>query len=110
MPPLRAVYGDLSGAKRLVMAAGSASKRRALAELGSNIPLHPLGQRKGVDVSADPTALPSLLMVPLASCTAGLRASSSGALSPHQHYLVHWWRTYCTTSVAHAASGGESVG
>lgn len=93
------------------MAAGSASKRRALAELGNNIPLHPVGQRKGVNVSAtDPTTPPSLLTVPLTSCTAGLRAASSGTLSPHQYHLVDWWRTFCTSSVAHAAAGGVSVG
>ena len=55
-----AVCGDLSGAKRLVMAAGSASKRRALAELGNNIPLqHAVGQRKGVDVSAAASFCPT---------------------------------------------------
>ena len=45
----------LTGAKRLGMAGGSASKRRALADLG-NI-ARPLGQRKTSNVSRAPTSL-----------------------------------------------------
>ena len=48
------VRGDSSGAKRLGVAGGSASKRRALADLG-NVP-HPVGQHKSDKVRKDPTS------------------------------------------------------
>lgn len=68
----RAVCGASSGAKRLGMAGGSASKRRALADLGNTFP-HPLGQREGGKVSTGrrplpPTPLTSSLFFAIQSC------------------------------------------